>query len=74
MEKSIKQLMEELDAIQEAPVPNIVEVYKMVKDLAARVEKLEGGAQQSAPTPQAAAPAAPAAQPAAPATPPGAPA
>ena len=66
MEKSIKQLMEELDAIEEAPVPNIVEVYKMVKELAARVEKLEGGAQQPAPAPQAA-PAAPAAQPGAPA-------
>lgn len=55
--------MEELDAIEEAPVPNIVEVYKMVKELAARVEKLEGGAQQPAPTPQAAPPAQPAAAP-----------
>jgi hypothetical protein len=67
MEKSIKQIMEELDAIEEAPVPNIVEVYKMVKDLAARVEKLEGGAQQPAPAAQPTPTAAQPAQPGAPA-------
>jgi len=71
--RDIRDIVRDIDAISkgevtEATVPNIVEVYKMVKKLEKRVAELESGqeepapAEQPAPEPQAAAPA-PAEQP-----------
>lgn len=72
MERDIRDIAAALDNIAnnpvtESPVPNIVEVYKMVKQLERRIAKLEST--QTAPAAEPAAQTAPAAEPTAQAAP-----
>jgi len=68
--RDIRDIVRDIDAISrgevtEATVPNIVEVYKMVKKLEKRVAELEGGQAQpvqAEPAPQPAPAQAPATQ------------